>query len=53
MKVNKQQEAYEIWAEEWKPQVKGQNHPTSWEGFQAGWEAAIEAMLERLEGSKL
>jgi hypothetical protein len=51
--MDKQIEAYEDFCEEWQPKVKGQNHPTSWEGFQAGWDAAIEAMLERLEGSKL
>ena len=42
-------EAYEQFAEDWKPQIKGQNHPTSWEGFEAGWNAAIEMMLEKVE----
>ena len=51
-KVNKIQEAYEDWCEEWQPIQKGQNHPTSYEGFEAGWKAAIEVMLERLELSK-
>ena len=50
---NRVQEEYELWAEAWKPQNKGQNHPTSWEGFEAGWMAAIEVMLERLELSKV
>ena len=50
--MNKIQEAYEYWCEEWKPAIKGQNHPTSYEGFETGWNAAIEAMLERLELSK-
>ena len=50
--MNPMQEAYEDWCEQWQPQIKGQNHPTSWEGFEAGWLAAIEVMLERLEKSK-
>jgi hypothetical protein len=29
-----------------------QHHPSSYEGFEAGWMAAIEAMLERLEMAK-
>jgi hypothetical protein len=52
MTASKIQEAYEDWCEEWQPIIKGQNHPTSYEGFEAGWNAAIEAMLERLELSK-
>ena len=50
--MNRQQNEYELWCEEWKPRIKGQHHPTSWEGFEAGWNAAIEIMLERLELSK-
>ena len=50
--MNPMQTAYEDWCEQWKPQIKGQNHPTSWEGVEAGWLAAIEVMLERLEKSK-
>ena len=50
--MNRMQEEYEIWCEQWQPQIRGQNHPTSWEGFEAGWLAAIEIMLERLEKSK-
>jgi hypothetical protein len=50
--MNPMQTAYEDWCEEWKPKIKGQNHPTSWEGFEAGWLSAIEVMLERLEKSK-
>ena len=49
---NRMQEEYEKFAEDWKPRIKGQNHPTSWEGFQAGWEACLEIMLEKLELSK-
>ena len=50
--MSQMHEQYELWCEEWKPRIKGQNHPTSWEGFEAGWMAAIETMLERLELSK-
>ena len=50
--MSHQHEQYELWCEEWKPRIKGQNHPTSWEGFQAGWEACLEIMLEKLELSK-
>jgi hypothetical protein len=50
--TNKIQDAYEDWAEDWKPVSKTQHHPSSYEGFEAGWNAAIEAMLERLELSK-
>jgi|GEM_PF-6848110 hypothetical protein len=50
--MSKVQEYYEDWCEEWKPAVKGQNHPTSYEGFEAGWMAAIEIMLEKLETSR-
>jgi hypothetical protein len=53
MTVSKIQEAYEDWCEEWKPIIKGQNHPTSYEGFEAGWLSCLEAMLEKLEQSKL
>jgi hypothetical protein len=52
MKNNKIQDAYEDWCEEWKPAYKGQNHPNSYDAFEAGWTAAIEIMLERLELSK-
>ena len=50
--MSKVQEYYEDWCEEWNPAVKGQNHPTSYEGFEAGWMAAIEIMLEKLETSR-
>ena len=46
------QDAYEQWGEEWKPR-QGENHPTSYDAFEAGWLAAIEIMLERLEFSKV
>jgi hypothetical protein len=49
MTGNKIQDAYEDWCEEWQPINKGQNHPNSYEGFEAGWNAAIEVMLQRLE----
>jgi hypothetical protein len=53
MTGNKLQEAYEDWAEEWKPVNNTQHHPSSYEGFEAGWMAAIEVMLERLELARL
>jgi hypothetical protein len=51
MKNDRLQEAYEDWAEEWKPRP-GENHPNSYDAFEAGWLACIEIMLERLELSK-
>jgi hypothetical protein len=51
--MSKIQEAYEDWCEDWKPAIHGQHHPTSYEGFEAGWLAAIEIMLERLKLSKV
>jgi len=51
-KMSKLQDAYEDWAQEWKPVNKMQHHPSSYEGFEAGWMAAIEVMLERLELAK-
>lgn len=51
MKIDRLQEAYEDWCEEWKPRP-GENHPSSYDAFEAGWMAAIEIMLERLELSK-
>jgi hypothetical protein len=51
MKNSKLQESYEDWAEEWVPRP-GENHPNSYDAFEAGWMAAIEIMLERLELSK-
>jgi len=53
MSQNRMQDEYELWCEDWKPQIKGQNHPTSYEGFEAGWMACLEVMLERLELSKV
>ena len=50
--MSHQHEQYELWCEDWKPRVKGQHHPTSWEGFEAGWNAAIEMMLEKVELTK-
>lgn len=50
--MDRMQEEYEIWGQDWKP-TNGQNHPNSYESFEAGWNAAIEVMLERLEFSKL
>jgi hypothetical protein len=50
--MSKLQDAYEDWSEEWKPVNKMQHHPSSYEGFEAGWMAAIEVMLERLELAK-
>ena len=46
------QNEYELWCEDWKPRMKGQHHPTSYEGFEAGWNAAIEIMLEKVELAK-
>ena len=48
MKNDKLQDAYEDWADEWKP-CQGENHPNSYDAFEAGWMAAIEVMLDRLE----
>lgn len=48
MKNDKLQDAYEDWADEWKPR-QGENHPNSYDAFEAGWMAAIEVMLDRLE----
>ena len=53
MSNDRLQDAFEEWAQEWKPKAKGQHHPSCWEGFEAGWMAAIEIMLERLEHSKI
>jgi hypothetical protein len=53
VKMSKIQEAYEVWSDEWKPVNKMQNHPSIYQSFEAGWMAAIEIMLERLEMSKL
>ena len=50
--MSRMHEEYELWCEEWQPQIKGQNHPTSWEGFEAGFNAAIEIMLEKVELTK-
>lgn len=44
-------EQYEIWAESWMPS-NGENHPVLLEVFEAGWLAAIEAMLYKLEAVK-
>lgn len=49
--MSKLQDAYEDWAEEWKPCL-GENHPNSYDAFEAGWLAALEAMLDRLELAK-
>jgi hypothetical protein len=49
--MSKLQDAYENWAEEWKPRL-GENHPNSYDAFEAGWLAALEAMLDRLELAK-
>jgi len=52
MKNDRLQDAYEEWGEEWKPR-QGENHPNNYDAFEAGWMAAIEIMLERLEMSKV
>jgi hypothetical protein len=49
--MSKLQDAYEDWAEEWTPRL-GENHPNSYDAFEAGWLAALEAMLDRLELAK-
>lgn len=46
------QDAYELWGEEWKPR-QGENHPTTYDAFEAGWLAAIEIILQRLELSRV
>lgn len=48
MSVDKVKEAFELFSEEWKPR-QGENHPIYEDVFRAGWEAAIEAMLNRME----
>jgi len=35
MKNDRLQDAYEVWGEEWKPRP-GQNHPNSYDAFEAG-----------------
>ena len=50
--MSKVQESYELWAQDWKPS-NGENHPVLLDVFEAGWLAAIEIMLEKLETSKL
>ena len=39
--MSKVQEAYEVWAQDWKPS-NGENHPVLLDVFEAGWLAAIE-----------
>ena len=43
----KVKEAYEEWAEEWQPVFK-ENHPNLYSAFEAGWLAALEAMLSKV-----
>lgn len=45
---DKVKEAFEEWCEEWQPRTN-ENHPIYEDAFRAGWEAAIEAMLTRME----
>lgn len=49
--MDKIQEAYELWAQDWQPS-NGENHPVLLEVFEAGWLSAIEAMLTKLELQK-
>lgn len=45
---DKVKEAFEIWCQDWHPR-QGENHPIYEDVFRAGWDAAIEAMLTRME----
>lgn len=50
--MSKLQEAYEDWAESWNPRP-GENHPNPYDAFEAGWMAAIEIVLAKMELSKV